>query len=336
MPRQTLGFDGITGGAQASVVEAKVLDILRSKYLGIGITATSSNPTNHQAGTAIYRVPELVQSQDYSYATRNDDLDTPNLTDIELLLDKKRTVKYELETFDQAVLEVEGAVEAEYAQGISLAILAEIDAEFLKLTMDGAIEAAQYIVNADFGKGRTEETINTQFYDTIDEVGKLEGQVDRKLIGVNKDEVVVITNTTAKARFIKAGNGGDRNEADRQSGLIENINGIAIREHAFVGNTIAAGSSFSKDKDYDFSNLGAVIVHTEAVAMPFALNTVIATTGENSGNPKMVAKFRYGAKIIRPSLVRAILFAEPVEGAKAKVEEAKVEAKADAKVEATK
>lgn len=352
MPRTPGTTDGFETNFDVSIVEAKTLKILRTKQLGIGIAATSTNPTQHKAGLAIYRVPELVQAQDYDYATRNDVPDTPANTDREVLLNKKRVIKYELETFDLAVLEMAGSMEAEYASGISTVILAETDAEFINAGMEAAIALGEstdegatggFIVNADYF-GRTEAQLNTMFFDTVDLVGHLEGTVDREQIGVDKDEVVSITNTRGKARFIKSGQGGDKNETQRQNGEISEINGIALRVHPFIGKVISAAQSFSKDKAYDFSALANLILHTEAVAMPFALNSVIPTTGENSGNPKVIAKYRYGVGVVRPGLVRAILTVAPtveaIKAAKAaqpnaaKVAELNEKAKAGKKVSA--
>lgn len=319
--------NGAGGQAQLSAVEVKVLKILRSNYLGIYATATAQNPTELNAATAIFRNVLMVQTDAYTNANKNTDPDITEAEYDEVQLDKKRFYRYEIETMDRSSFVLNEAMEAEVAGGAALAIQAELDAEFIKTAMAAAIArglktspqdtTAGYFVNAKFSYARTQLEIDTMGFDLTDIANSMLSIVDRKMVGTNKPELMVLTTFAAQMRFIKFAQGNGSNEkayADMINPQLAMIGGLNFWMHPFILNNIAATTSFSKDQSYDFSKLEALVFHTEAIAMPFSLRLGTQLTGQNSGNPRWIFKFRYGVKVLtaREKLISAILNAAPV------------------------
>ena len=60
------------------------------------------------------------------------------------------------------------------------------------------------------------------------------------------------------------------------------------------------------DNDYKLKGTVGVILHTEAIAMPFALNVVRQVINPENGNDRIIAKFNYGIEAIRENLIHIL------------------------------
>jgi len=316
-----------------SVVEAQVKDYLKSKALGVYVAATREQGELIPGGTAVYRIPELEQVQDYD-KTNNPSTgpasgyNGPSTNTKKVQIDKDKIVRFELETLDLAKLsntqngeQIKNALTGRIVGGVSLAILAQVDADFLLYA----------ITNAD-GPGTNSEvsidialtgspTIQSEAALKVglpiaDIVNDMENIVDMSKIGVDRTKVFTIVQNKVRTRLIYGQNGyteaQTRSQAENNL-IAEKIAGIDVITHPFFDKNIAAGQSFDKDNAYDFSNVLGVIMHTEAIALPFAMTPGTATTTINpaNGNQIYIFKYSYGIGKIRDGLITKIVKATP-------------------------
>lgn len=78
----------------------------------------------------------------------------------------------------------------------------------------------------------------------------------------------------------------------------------AVKDHIFLNKKIDKGTSFSLDKDFDFTNVFGAIIYAEALFV--ATQGLISTSAidPESGNQKYITKFQYFQEAVRPKLIR--------------------------------
>ena len=72
----------------------------------------------------------------------------------------------------------------------------------------------------------------------------------------------------------------------------------------FIGVSIDKAQSFSLDKAYDFTKVEAISVNTEALCMPYGINTIKDVRNQITGNDGLIAKLSYGKGVMQPQLVK--------------------------------
>lgn len=302
-------------GVDLSIVEAKLLDFLASKFLGIYASATVANPQSLHAGIAYFRVPERLLVEDYKKGTGGA-TQNPKMNLVKVPLDFEKFAKYEWETFDMARLEspVEGAFEAKIAGSLGLGMTAQLDAHFLSYAVNLATTLNQKTDMATpFDKYKWDDL--QQLALTISDLNAdLTGQVDMTMIGADDDKRDTITIAQPKlySRLARSSaRGGDISSHTLANGVMigEMTDGLKIVKHHFLGKNFAKTDAKLKldiDNNYDLSSTLALILHTEAIAMPFALNSLVPVINQENGNPRVIAKYNYGIKAVRESLIWAI------------------------------
>ncbi|MGL5854399.1 MAG: hypothetical protein ACRCYA_04085 [Cetobacterium sp.] len=65
-------------------------------------------------------------------------------------------------------------------------------------------------------------------------------------------------------------------------------------EDVMLMNKIDRTTSFSKDTDLDTRKYGAIMLHNEAVAMPFNYRGTKMMLNPQNGNPRTITRYQYG------------------------------------------
>ncbi len=300
----------ITGTISDKIIFEKTLQIIRSKAIGVYAAATLS--ATGEGNTDVYRIADMISSQEYTKANKNDMPDEPNVEQIYLHKDNKRKYGYEIEDFDRVDIGSEfSSIEDVIAGSVGLGIAAELDCEFFKAAYNTAVSTTNFTVNAKYSSATTQAEMDTMYFETVDTASAIEGTVDKSIIGVDKTELIAFMKPQAAARFIKNGNGGDKNYSNYMDGQFSEVNGINIKAYPLLGKNISKDQSFSKDKAYDFSKVENLTIHTQAIAFSFRMVKVATNEKAESGNAITIFKYDYGIAILRPKLIYLIANATP-------------------------
>lgn len=311
---------GGAGKVNLDVVTGKVLQILASGTLGIASTALVENPGQVKAGTVIYRKTEIIKTG--SYSTKMDDgtggiaTQTPQITTIQVNLDKYVGAKYKLEEFDLAGLIDAAAIESQIANGLAKATLARIDLELFEGIKEFLVanKDTHTITMPTFSTETDIEAIRLNRIKFNDLIADIESTLNKEMIGTKEFQTTTIVSKKAYNRLIEgiADNGGSRGVELKLTGQLPGqlVGGNAILKHVFINKNVD-GKFYTLDKvqdtDYDFSKIEALLWNKEAVAMPVDFLGVVALRDQYDGNPIFIQKFRYGFKVLRGELIRGIV-----------------------------
>lgn len=302
------------GGNIALDLKTRVLRIISDSGFSY-LTATIADPRQLNAGSVSYQIPEILQAEDYGTGTT--DFQKLNSNIVEVPVNIRRTVKYTYETFDQSRLGDMEYVIGVIANSVALSIQNDLNLHFwLNLAPQfdkstGALKAQAI----DLPALTTKTTTYDQAKDAIQELQwkttEISKTYNKNAMGVPKAELMLFLDPFAdiiirKAYWNQPNSLGQRVIAKDLVGY-ELGGGITYFLDKMLGMTINAGTSFSKDKTLDLQRYVGFIIHNEAIAMPFNLNSMVQVIDTTDGNPKFIAKYQFGFGIIRPWLVYAIV-----------------------------
>lgn len=305
--------DGTSGGKIALDLKTRVLRILFDGGFSY-LTATIADPRQVNAGTVSYQIPEILQAEDYQ--TGATDFQKLNSGLVQVNIDTRRTVKYTYETFDYSRLGDMSYVVGVIANSVAMTIQNDLNAhfwtkiaeQFTKTSgplKDQTVIIPELVVQTTTSDQAKEAIQKLQWKTT--EISKTYSKL---AMGVPKSELMVFLDPFAdiiirKAYWNQPNSLGKRVIAKDLVGY-ELGGGVNYYLDKMLGSKIDATKSFSKDKTLDLTPYVGFIIHNEAVAMPFNLNSMIQVTDTTNGNPKFIAKYQFGFGIIRPWLVFAI------------------------------
>lgn len=302
------------GGNIALDLKTRVLRIISDSGFSY-LTATIADPRQVNAGSVSYQVPEILQAEDYG--TGDTQFQKLNSGIVEVHINTRRTVKYTYETFDQSRLGDMEYVIGVIANSVALSIQNDLNLHFwLNLApqfdkSSGALKAQAIdlpsLVQEATTPDQAKEAIKKLQWKTT-EVSKT---YNKNAMGVPKAELMVFLDpyadiTIRSAYWNQPNSLGERVIAKDLVGY-QLGGGITYYLDKMLGMTINAGTSFSKDKTLDLQRFVGFIIHNEAIAMPFNLNSMVQVIDTTNGNPKFIAKYQFGFGIIRPWLVYAIV-----------------------------
>lgn len=294
--------NGESAKVDLDIIQGKVLEFLSNNSLGIYASARVENPSSLKGGTIVYRVPELLQVKDYKKG--NNKAQTPQVGTKLVNLDKLKTVKYELESFDIAGLTQGGEIESKIAQGIALAIQAHLDAYFFKAINEKVV--AKEVITLPADNDLSNEKLRELRIKFIDNNTKLTTKITKQMIGANKSTTLTIASPKTYSLLLEGASlvGSEKGQSQILSGEIEGakIGGFEFTNHFYIGQNI---ENVGEGADVDLSTLNAIILNKEAIAYPVdfvSINTRI----NGDGNVEFIQKLRYGFEIIRPSLISKI------------------------------
>lgn len=299
------------GGKVALSIKESVLRILSDTQLSF-MTATVRTPGALNSGTVSYYVPELVQTENYGTGTNA--FQTPQAGLVSVNIDTRRSSSYEIETFDMSRIGEIDYIIGMVSTGLALAIQADLNAHFLnflKEKITGELTAQRIKVKY-IGEKNVDLTPENSRKDLLlleYQMNDINQTFDKAKLGVPKAEVFCIfsplLDTNIRNAFWNQPNGLGEWVIDKSlSG--KQIGNIKYFVDNMLNKNIPAGSSFSKDKDNDFSKILGFILHNEAVAFPINIETIGQTINTQNLNPRWIAKYQFGMGVLRPSLIYAI------------------------------
>lgn len=277
-------------------------------------TASLMDPTQVNAGSVSYQVPEILMAEDYGTGTG--DFQKLNSGLVEIPINTRRVVRYHYETFDYSRLGDMTYVVSVIANSVAMTIQNDLNAHFWnsiaeKFTKGTGDLRKQSIMLPDLVKqNATSDQIRAAIKKLQWKTTEINKTWNKKALGIPKSELMIYLDTFADinirdAYWNQPNSLGQRVIAKDLVGY-QIGGGIYYYLDKMIGATIEANSSFSKDKKLDLSKYIGFIIHNEAVAMPFNLNQMVAVTNPVTGNPQWIAKYQFGFGFVRPWLVWAI------------------------------
>lgn len=305
--------DGASGNVALSI-HTEVLRILRSNKLSY-MSATLRNPGQVAAGTASYYVPEIVQTNYYG-ASGSSGFSIPQTGLISFNLDKRRDAKWEVEQFDIARLQDSTYILSVIAAGLAGAIQSDLNAEYLaflttQFHSTGALKT-QVVDIPTLWKtdvNVTPEDCRKDFLLLQQQVIKFTKKFNKQMLGLERNEVFAVLSYEADINLRNAF-WNQPNELGRKV-IEETLEGqqlglLKYFTDPMLQNTIAQGTSFSKDTALNTENFVGFIAHKEAIAFPINLMTTTQTINPDNGNPRFITKYQFGMGILRPDLIVAL------------------------------
>lgn len=301
------------GGNIALDLKTRVLRIISDSGFSY-LTATIADPRQLNAGSVSYQIPEILQAEDYGTGTT--DFQKLNSNIVEVPVNIRRTVKYKYETFDQSRLGDMEYVIGVIANSVALSIQNDLNLHFwLNLAPQfnkttGSLRAQSVAIPALTTKTTTSDAAKDAIQELQWKTTEISKTFSKLAMGVPKSELMLFLDPFAdiiirKAYWNQPNSLGQRVIAKDLVGY-ELGGGITYFLDKMLGTKIDAGTSFSKDKTLDLSGYIGFIIHNEAIAMPFNLNSMVQVIDTTDGNPKFIAKYQFGFGIIRPWLIYAI------------------------------
>lgn len=324
-----IGQDGMYIGAGGSagkgvfvstdIVSGYVLEILRSKTLGIYASATVINPGQIAGGAITYRLVEMVKTG--NYAPREDDgtggiaVQRPEVPTLTLYLNVFKSALYKLEEFDLRALGQSADIEAHISSGLALATIARFDAEMFENIQDFLKETpGNQIVIKGFSTETAIEKLRLNRLQFNDAIADIEATISPTMVGTPEFETISIVSKKGYGRMLEgvANSGGSEGTELRLKGQIPGhiVGGNALIKHIYINKKVD-GSIITLDKteakNYDFSKIHALMWNKEAFGFVTDLLGVRLVFDQFDLNPMWGQKFRYGFKVLRPELIKAIV-----------------------------
>lgn len=309
-----------SGRADLSVKYEKNLVVLLSKKVAL-INATVENRNELDSGTAIYNVTKRNITDDYSAGAG--DNDTTAIRTIQILLDKRKQINYEVETLDLKRLGakfedgniiiadsyVSGWIDAK-AKSVEIYLVAKL----LQLAVKTAKENT--IININLPSTPEINDYRMLIWLKISNtLATLKARINDEYIGTNEEDYVLWVSSFFKPLVLLATTtlGSDSASQALKDGNILEIGGIKTVECPWLGRNYPAGV-IDKKEGFNFLGCDAVLVHKEALAFPFNRgqdNTFILPT---NGNIKNYHKFLVSeGKALRPDLVKGFTVTSSVD-----------------------
>lgn len=303
-------------GVDNSVIEGAVLEHLYNEDITNMMTATVGNPSTVNAGTARVFTGEMLQVNEYKqkgFTTA----DKIKATEIDIVLDTKREVRWGSETLDNTTFSSAAALEGLIAGSLSKSIMAERVAFLTKATYDAAIALGAFTVDATAHTTTDKDEIRDLYFEFADLSAAFEELFTTKELGVNQERISQLVRPRVKTRLLKETSQAAL-EGSQRTGDLNQVNGVSIAKMPMFGQNIAKGSSFSKDTDFDFSNIQGLVFATGAMAAPIA-NLQVSVAIDADGNPNAIAKYIINkGTALRPTLIHAVVQAAPTKDAMVK------------------
>lgn len=302
-----------SGGKIALDLKTRVLRILYDSNFSY-LTATIANPRQVNAGSVSYQIPEILQAE--NYLTGASDFQTLQSGIVEVHIKTRRTVKYTYETFDQSRLGDMAGVIGMIANSVAMSIQNDLNlhfwngvAEQFKKTTGTLRKQSIQLPNLT-KKTATIDEIKTAVKELQWKTTEISKTFSKLAIGVPKSELMIFLDPFAdiniRQMYYNQPNSLGHRVVANNLEMIQLGGGVSYTLDKMLGSNIGANTSFSKDVALDLTDYVGFIIHNEAIAMPFNLNSMVSVIDQTNGNPRMIAKYQFGFGIIRPWLVYAI------------------------------
>ncbi len=299
------------GGNIALDINKRVLRILSYSSFSWR-TATINQPSQVRTGSVAYQVPEILQAEDYGNGTTQPQVPQSGL--IEIKIDTRRDVKYDIETFDRTRMGDMEYVLGMIASGTALAVQNDLNAHFWAgivkfLTEDTEGKKQNILVPELFKDEPTPEECRAAMNRVSKKLAVLSKTYNKNTMGIQKAEFLTyldpVTDVNMRNAFWGILNGMEYAITTDLVGV--NLGNFKYTIDPMLFNSIPAGTSFSKDKALDTSKFVGVVVHNEAIAMPINIMETTQVINPENANPRFITKYQFGFGIIRPTLVYGLV-----------------------------
>lgn len=310
--------DGSAGSGNIALdLQTRVLRILFEGGFAYQ-TASIANPSQTNAGSVSYQIPEILYAEDYGTGTTQ--FQKLNSGLVEVPINIRRVVKYTYEQFDQSRLGDMSYVITVIADSVAMTIQNDLNLHFWKNIADqfktgtGALRTQFITISKLVDQHCTIDEARDAIKQLQWKVTEISKTFSKLAMGVPKSELMIYLDPFADinirgAYWNQPNSLGERVIAKDLVGT-QIGNGIYYYTDKLLGTNIQANKSFSKDTTADLSNFVGFIIHNEAVAMPFNFNSMTQVVDQDNANPRFIAKYQFGFGIIRPWLVYAITKAD--------------------------
>lgn len=320
----------ITGNTEtdkdlASIAELQVKKIIKNSLLQMGMRSKTIAKQMEKVmgvGTGIIRIPSrnnVGHDYDFDSGTKKRRTKASYTT---IPLNQITTAKVVWEQFDtERYLASTPAVRAtlvgEWIDSIFISFYASQEAIFLRGVIDYAIAKGQYTVLPMKSLDNTEDARKAYF--TIKkQIIKMNKTINDKMIGNNPQDVLFGVGMEQHLGLIHAhiaDSGTEVTHSTLANGtLFDNkILGTQVQESFFL-DTKFEKEMIDNDLAFDFTNIGGILVHDEAVANPtgFEMNKIVEDN--ETLNPKFILKAMGTLpQVIRPELVHLFVEVAPTE-----------------------
>lgn len=299
-------------------VIVEVQEILQSE--GFGLFQLFARPSGQNGFTFTYKTPERLIPEAYDRSTNGALGKGGVVPQVDITANQRDVIYFEIEDTEFASQVLADAEKTRIANSIVQSMMAQLDAEILKVFKDTTDKKAAQVSKTGLTKAAaTQDDLASARLSLGDVIAENESLIDAKTLGVPSVRQMVILSPKAYWRYI---NSFDTNVLAQSDEIkvgnlsIRQINGSVIVKHPLIGSDFAA-KTLHETKTYEFAtvNNGTKDVALEgfvltdiAAAIPFALNKT--TTRINKfGNEEIIARYVYGKGAIRPGLIKAIVAA---------------------------
>lgn len=227
-------------------------------------------------------------------------------------VDHAEVARTEIEQLDSAIIADAEAFTSFIARSHGNSMTALLDAHYIDLAVATAKadKAKREIINADFLDLDTAD----KRIEAYRQVARAQVAITRQLntydLGTNPTDYGTFLHMNVINDFILETAKGGAISTETVRELATRLGAYAlgglgvVKDHVFLGQTIAKGL-FSKDTDFDFSEIAGITAHKEALFIAINGLTTRATVDTKSGNDVLITKFNLYKKAIRPELVMA-------------------------------
>lgn len=300
-----------SGKLDLSVKYIKNLKILLSKRVAL-INATVENRNELDAGTAIYSITKRNITQDYTAGAGANDV-TAERT-VQILLDKKKEINYEVETLDLkrlgATFEKDGSVTIAdayasswidgKAKSVEIYLVAKLLALGVKTAKDNGI------ININLPSNPTINDYRQKLWLKVSTtLATLKSRITDEYIGTDEEDYTLWVSSFFKPLVLLANSnlGSESSSQALKDGKVVNIGGIDIIECPWLGRKYPVGV-IDKQEGFDFLGCDAILIHKEALAFPFNRGFDNTFLLQSNANIKNFHKFLVSdGKVLRPDLV---------------------------------
>lgn len=284
--------------------------------------ATPIDPSQANAGSVTYRIPEIVQVEDYTQQGQDGGrFQGIAAGDITITIDIRRWAGIEYEEFDYSRLGDMSYIVSSAISSLGLAIEKDLNAHFWTFLADA--------FNPQTGTMRTQNIVLPELVKDNPNVDEVKGALyklqrflatkqkthNKLAMGIPKAEFMVFLDPIADINIRHTYYNQPNALAERV--IAKDLVGTQLGGGLFyyvddmLGNSIAAGTSFSKDKALDTTAFPGFIIHNEAIAMPMNLKSVKTVVNPQTGNTRLLCKYQFGIGFVRPWLCFSITNVPP-------------------------
>lgn len=313
------------GGKISLMIQTAVLQFLKNSFFSYK-TASFNHATIH-AGTVVYKIPELLQTEVYNPAGISRQV--IQAKDIPVNINIQRALAYETETFDVSRLGHWKKVVGMVASMIGTIIEADLNSHFwLKIKekfnlTNGELRKQNLVLPQLQKKDVTQEEGKGAIRELIWLYTQISKQYTKSQLGVKPSDLLLIVCPEAEVTFREAFWNQPNDLGNRvisNSLQMKPLGGdVYYRVDNFLGQNIKKGI-FRSDEDTDLSDFLGFVIHNEAIAFPWNIQKARFFDDQKNLNEVFGIKYQFGFGFLRPHLVYSITKAAPTARAKGEKE----------------